>query len=134
MRDRNHKAKNARHELLVHGVPPDLRAALTEQAKSQGVSVNEAAVILLSQCFKVKHVPVENGLKGATGPTHSFPRGDSDILYLRGGAKLQKAITADARKRGGTLRGVVLECLCLHFDIEPEPIGRRPRQPKGTTA
>ncbi len=134
MKDRNDRAKNARHELLVHGVSPDLRKALNEEAKTRGVSVNEAAVILLSQCFKVKHVPVENGLKGATGPTHSFPRGDSDILYIRGGTKLQRAITADARKRGGTLRGVVLECLCLHFDIPAEPIGRRPRQPKGTTA
>lgn len=117
--------------MLVNGVPADLRAALDAEAKERGVSVNEAAVTILSRCFKVKHVPVANGLYGATGPTHSFPRADTDKLYLRGGAKLHRAITADARKRGGSLRGVVLECLSLNFGLTPEPIGHRPKQ-KGT--
>lgn len=118
---------------MIVGVSPELRAALVSCAKDHGLSVNETAVRILADHYKVKVMPAENGLRGQAGkPTHSFERADTDKLSVRGPASLHRKISADARKRNGTLRGVVLECLANQFDIPAEPIGRRPRE-KGTT-
>jgi hypothetical protein len=133
MRDPNHRTKNYRRkELMIDGVPAELRTALVSCAKDHDLSVNETAVRILANHYKVKVQPAENGLRGQKDrATHSFPRADTDKLSIRGPASLHRKIDADARRRGGTLRGVVLECLSLNFGLEPESIERRPRK-KGT--
>lgn len=121
--DRNDRNKNARKSLLLTDVPPDLRKLLEGAARHKDTSINEEAVGILCAAYNIKHVPNTNGYV-------AYNRGGSDTLLLRGGASLHKAIGKDARKRGGTLRGVVLEKIALHFGLEPGPITRQPRKPK----
>ena len=127
--DRNHKAKNfRRRELMIDGASPELRAALVLAARENSTSVNEQAVQVLAAHYKVKYTTPENGLRGQPGPSpHIERKPDTEKLSIRGPASLHRKIAVDAAKRDGTLRGVVLEQLCLHFGITPEPISRRPR-------
>lgn len=121
--------KNPRRELMVTDVPAEIRDALEKSAAVQAVSVNEAAVRILAGHYNVKHLTPGNGLRGATGAPRAPRRNpDTTKLSIRGGAKLHRKISVDAARRDGTLRGVVLETLALHFNLEPPPIGRRPRQ------
>jgi len=128
-RDRNDRNKNPRRELLVTDVPHPIRSALDNEAAARKESVNTVAVRVLSTHYRVKFQPPENGLRGQQGTaTNSFRRNaDTTKLTIRGGAKLHRQIAVDAARRGGTLRGVILETLAVHYDLEPEPIGRRPR-------
>ena len=128
-RDRNDKAKNfRRRELMIDGVPYELRTALVAAAQENSISVNEQAVRVLATHYKVKLATPENGLRGQTGPSpHIERKPDTEKLSIRGPAQLHRKIAIDAAKRDGTLRGVVLEQLSLHFHLEAEPIGRRPR-------
>lgn len=129
MRDRNDKTKSHRRkELMVTGVPQELRAALVSAAIDNKTSVNEQAVRILAAHYNVKAATPVNGLRGHDGPPPTRERNpDTEKLSIRGPAKLHRAIDRDARKRGGTLRGVVLEILCLNYRLPTEPIGRRPR-------
>lgn len=113
----------------MQDVNPDTRRALINEARSQDVSINEVVVRILCAAYKVKHTPFVNGLRGHEGSPLKFTEVDETTkdLCIRGGAKLHRKISDDARKRGGTLRGVVLERLNLHFSLPTEPIGRRPR-------
>lgn len=109
-----------RKDLLVYDVPPEIRQALVEDAREANVSINERAVSILAAHFKVKYVP--------TGFPFTADNGSSD-LAIRGGAKLHRKIDIErAQRGGGTLRGIVLERLALHYGLEPPPIGRRPRR------
>ena len=126
-RDPNHKTKSARKDLLVTDVPSEIRKALVSEAKARDCSINKVAVQILATAFKVKYVEPVNGLRGHEGAPR-YRTADPSTLLVRGGAKLHRAITADAARRGGTLRGVVLEKIALNFQIEPQPIGRRPRK------
>ena len=113
---------------MVDGVSPELRSALVASALENGTSVNEQAVQVLAAHYKVKLVTPENGLRGQHGPSpHIERQPDTTKLSIRGPAQLHRKIAVDAAKRDGTLRGVVLEQLSLHFGLEAEPIGRRPR-------
>jgi hypothetical protein len=108
-----------RKDLLVYDVPPEIRDALVADAYQQNVSINEAAVSILAAHYKVKHIP--------TGVPFTADSGGKN-LSIRGGAKLHRQIDIDrARRGGGTLRGIVLERLALHYGLEAPPIGRRPR-------
>ena len=128
-KDRNDKAKNfRRRELMIDGVPHQLRAALVSAARDNHISVNEQAVRVLAAHYKVKLVTPENGLRGQTGPSpHIERKPDTEKLSIRGPAQLHRKIAIDAAKRDGTLRGVVLEQLSLWANMTPEPISRRPR-------
>jgi predicted HicB family RNase H-like nuclease len=128
-RDRNDKAKNfRRRELMIDGVPHQLRAALVSAARDNHISVNEQAVRVLAAHYKVKLATPENGLRGQTGPSpHIERKPDTEKLSIRGPAALHRKMAVDAAKRDGTLRGVVLEQLSLWANMTPEPIGRRPR-------
>jgi hypothetical protein len=111
-----------RKDLLVYDVPTEIREALVADAYARNVSINEAAVSILAAHYKVKHIP--------SGVAFTADSGGKN-LSIRGGAKLHRKIDIDrARRGGGTLRGIVLERLALHYGLEPPPIGRRPR---GTT-
>ena len=113
---------------MLDGVSPELRAALVTAAQENSTSVNEQAVRVLAAHYKVKLVTPENGLRGQHGPSpHIERQPDTTKLSIRGPAQLHRKIAVDAAKRDGTLRGVVLEQLSLHFHLEAEPIGRRPR-------
>jgi hypothetical protein len=114
-----------RKDLLVHDVPPEIRDALVADAYQKNISINEAAVVILAAHYKVKHIP--------SGAPFTSENGGKN-LSIRGGAKLHRKIDMErARRGGGTLRGIVLERLALHYGLEPEPISRRPKR-KGTPA
>lgn len=129
--DRNHKNTSPRKSLLVTDIPTEIRKALVDDARSQDVSVNETAVRILCGCFNVKHVESLNGLRGQDGPP-GFVAADpkNTTLLIRGGAKLHRQMDRARRKRNATLRGVVLECLALYYELPAPPVGRRPRQKK----
>lgn len=119
---------------MIDEVPPELRACLYHSAAANEISLNEQAVRILADHYRVKWQTPSNGLRGHDGPPKAKTvNAGSSKLSIRGGAKLHRKIAVDAARRGGTLRGVVLECLSLHYQLEPEPIGRRPRK-KETTA
>jgi hypothetical protein len=107
-----------RKDLLVYDVPPEIKAALVADAQERNVSINDRAVAILAAHYKVKHIPTGFPFTSDTG---------SPNLTLRGGAKLHRKIDMDRARRRGTLRGLVLECLALHYGLEPPPIGRRPK-------
>lgn len=107
-----------RKDILVYEIPPAVRTALSLDAQAQNVSLNEAAVKILAGHYGVLYAPSGKTFKDGGGPN----------LAIRGGRTLHRRISIDAAKRGGTLRGVVLEILALHYQLEPEPIGRRPRR------
>lgn len=109
-----------RKDLLVYDVPEEIRGALVADAAEQNVSINECAVSILASHYKVKHRP-----SGVPFTTESGGRN----ISIRGGAKLHRKIDIDrARRGGGTLRGIVLERLALHYGLDAPPIGRRPRR------
>ena len=128
-RDVNHRTKNHRRkELMIDGVPHELRASLVAAAQENSISVNEQAVRVLATHYRVKLATPENGLRGQSGPSpHIERKPDTEKLSIRGPAQLHRKIAIDAAKRDGTLRGVVLEQLSLWANMDPEPIGRRPR-------
>jgi hypothetical protein len=107
-----------RKDMLVHDVPKPIADALNADAQAQGISINAAAVTILAGHYGVVFAP-------SNAP---YTRGLLLNLSIRGGDTLHRRIHIDAAKRGGTLRGVVLERLALHYGLEPEPIGRRPRR------
>lgn len=116
---------------MIEGVSPELRAALVSSAKDQDISINEVAVRVLADHYKVKVTTPENGLRGQREKaTHSFERAETDKLSIRGPASLHRKLSEDAKRRGGTLRGVILERLSLNFGLSPEPITKRPRTQK----
>jgi len=133
--DRSHRNKNPRKTFMVADMRDDIREALVEDARSQDISVNEAAVRVLCDTFGVKHSPYLNGLRGHEGSPTRFSGAEAanTTIVIRGGARLHRRLDATRRKRGGTLRGIVLEALALHYQLPAEPIGRRPRK-KETTA
>lgn len=109
-----------RKDLLVQDVPPEIRDLLVADAYGRNISINEAAVEILTTHYKVKHIP--------SGAPFTSEQNGKDLL-IRGGAKLHRKIDMErARRGGGTLRGIVLERLALHYGLEPEPIGRRPKR------
>ena len=115
-------SRSPRKDLLVYEVPDEIRLALVKDASEQDVSINECAVAILASYFKVKHQP--------SGVPFALADGNGGRnLSIRGGAKLHRKIDIErARRGGGTLRGIVLERLALHYGLTPEPIGRRPRR------
>ncbi len=119
----NTPTKRQRRDILVQGVPNEIRKALVMDAKSRDLSINEVAVTILADRFKVKREP----------KTVPFANGDGHNLTVRAGAAIHKKVAVEAAKRNGNLRGVVLESFALHYGIEPPPIGRRPRKAKGKT-
>jgi hypothetical protein len=113
-----------RKDLLVYDVPEEIRNRVVADAYQQNTSINEIAVAILANHYKVKFIP--------TGAPFTSENGGKN-LSIRGGAKLHRKIDMErARRGGGTLRGIVLERLALHYGLEPPPIGRRPKQTKGT--
>lgn len=111
-----------RKDILVYDVPDEIREALIQEARAADMSINDMAVGILCKRFRVRH--------NSTGAP--FAEGDVVNLAIRGGARLHQKIDIErARRGGGTLRGVVLETLALHYDLEPPPIGRRPRTKGG---
>jgi hypothetical protein len=116
-------SRSPRKDLLVYEVPDDIRLALVKDASEQNVSINERAVSILAAHYKVKHQP--------SGVPFALADGNGGRnLSIRGGAALHRKIDVDRAKRGGgTLRGIVLERLALHYELsEVPPIGRRPRR------
>lgn len=115
--------KRARRDILVHEVPEKIRRALIRDAKKQNLSINEVAVSILAARFKVKREP----------KTVPFSNGVGDNLTIRAGAEIHGKVAVEAAKRQGTLRGVVLETLAIHYELPVPPLGRRARKPREKT-
>lgn len=108
-----------RKDIHVHQMPEETRRALIADAQEQGVSINEVASVILAETFKTKHVPSGRGFRPGDY--------DSQNMSLRVGAVLHRRIALEAAKRGGTLRGIVLEALATHYGLEPVSVKRLPK-------
>lgn len=106
-----------RKDILVYDIPDEIREALVGDARQRNLSLNEVIVQILASRFKVKITP--------TGAPYTD--GEGERLSVRAGPKLHQKIALESARRSGTLRGVVLESLALHYNLDPPPIGRRPR-------
>ena len=114
-----------RRDILVYDVPEKIRRPLVRQAKRENTSINDLAVTILADHYKIDWSPSGS----------PFTQGEGRNLSLRGGVKLHKKIDVErAQRGGGTLRGVVLEKLAIYYGVKPDPIGRRPRKPREKTA
>ncbi len=107
-----------RVEIVVQDIPQDLRAKLVEDAASRDISINEAAVGLLSEAYGVEREP-------STRP-HRGSRGSTQIL-LSVPDELRTAVRLHAAREGITMRGCVIRTLSEHYGIEPDGVERRPR-------
>lgn len=105
-----------RKDILLYDIPPAIREALIGDARQQNISINDCALSILTADYKLKWEP--------SAKPFVEPSGSRNIA-IRGGAKLHRKVDIERAQRGGTLRGVVLEHLAIHYGIEPEPIGRR---------
>ena len=120
-------SKRQRRDILVHDVPDEIRKALIADAKKRDLSINEVAVTILADRFRVKReAKVVDGRS-------AFGASDGLNLTIRAGAAIHQKVAVEAAKRQGTLRGVVLETLAIHYGIDPPPLGRRSRKPREKT-
>jgi len=110
--------REPRKDILVYDMPDEIREALVADAKEQNISINDAAVKILAKRFRVRFV--------STGA--SYADGTAKNLAVRAGESLHRKIDIERAKRSGTLRGIVLETLALHFNLTPPPVGRRRRR------
>ncbi len=106
-----------RKDILVYDIPDEIREALVADAQERNRSLNEVVVQILADRFRVN-------MPQTLAP---FTDGEAERLSVRAGPKLHQKIALEGAKRSGTLRGVVLESLALHYNLEVPPIGRRPR-------
>lgn len=98
-------------------LPPDLREALEDDARAQGITINDAANRILSD-----HYGVEWSGSG-------FPyREIASRFKLRVSTALHQKIRMDAASRLVTIRGIVLSILAEHYGAEAIDPGRRPRK------
>ena len=103
--------------IINEELPSDLRSALDEEAKTDNITVNDAAVRALSDHFKI-----ESQLSG-------FHYRDVALKFkLRVPDELHKLIRIQAAHRFQTVRGVALSELALHYGVRPIDPGRRPRK------
>lgn len=106
-----------RKDILVYDVPPKVRKALVADAKKKNISINDCALSILLADYGLEWSPSGMPFTGDDG---------SKNFAIRGGAELHQQIDMErANRGGGTLRGVALEHLALHYGLKPEPIGRR---------
>ena len=105
-------------KLILHeALPSDLRSALDKDAKKDNITVNDAAVRVLSEHFKIE--PQLSGF-------HYRPVAEK--FKLRVPDELHKLIRIQAAHRLQTVRGVSLSLLALHYGARPIDPGRRPRK------
>lgn len=97
---------------------------LVEDAARQGISMNEAAVKILADRFRV---PFEVTLRKTS------PSTDHNILNLHLPAKLASAIDARA-KRPVTMQDVIRATLCQHYGLKMPPKIKRTRQRRAGSA
>ena len=109
-----------RKDILVYDIPDEIRMTLIEDARSRNASVNDVAVEILSKRFRTRFV--------STGAP--FMEGEMHKFAVRAGETLHRKIDIERAKRSGTLRGIVLETLALHYNLEPPPVGRRRKRQK----
>lgn len=103
--------------ILNEELPPDLRQALEDDARSQNITINDAASRILADHYGV---PWEKS---------GFPYRDvSQRFKLRVTSPLHQKIRMDAASRLATIRGVVLSTLAEHYEVTAIDPGRRPRK------
>jgi predicted HicB family RNase H-like nuclease len=102
--------------ILNEELPSDLRKALNKDAKSNNITLNDAAVKALSD-----HFQIEPSLSGFQY------REVSDRFKLRVPEELHQLIRIQAAHRLQTVRGVALSELALHYGTKRIDPGRRPR-------
>lgn len=106
-------------QILVRGVPADLKQKIVEDAERRGLTMTEVVVGILADEFRVKYEPTGR-------PT--LTTGDSPDLVLRAPKALRTKINVRAAQVDGTARGVVIETLSRHYgDASADP-GRRRRK------
>lgn len=108
----------SRVEIIVQAVPESLRDAITRDAESRDVSLNEAAVSVLADRFGVDREPSGAAFTGATA---------SDTMLLSVPDELRRRIRLEAAAQGVTMRGTVLKTLAQHYGISGIDAHRRPR-------
>lgn len=103
--------------ILNEELPPDLREALEHDAKSEDITVNDAANRILTKNYGIEWKP------------SGFPyRSVSSRFKLRVAPALHREIRIEAADKLVTIRGVVLSILADHYGAEAISQERRPRR------
>ena len=109
--------------IIVQDVPAPVLRKLVADARSRDVSLVEAAVGILAGCYGVEREPTGVGFRGE--PTRA-------TLLLSMPDDLHMALKVDAAGRKGvTMRGLIIDALAAHYDVEG---GEAQRRPRGTAA
>lgn len=96
--------------------PAPIKGALVEAAEQKNASLNDVAVSILAEHFKVKFEPTGRPYRGTTK--------ESGVVILRRvPARLDQKIEAEKsrRTRGKTKESVIVSILAEHFKIAPVP-------------
>lgn len=108
-------------DLIVSDVPEPVLARLAHDAENRDVSLNDAAVEILSAARRMAHEP--SGARFRSAPS-------TGRLLLALPDDLHRRIKMDAAARPGvTMRGLVIEALANHYGV---PVPAPQRRPRGT--
>src|SRR4051812_47457924 len=96
-------------EILIQDVPVAVRDALIADAQARNISINEAAVSLLADIYRVRREPSTRPFRGASGSTQ---------LLLVGPLALRDKIKIRAAKERVPMKRLVIGHLADHYQVE----------------
>lgn len=103
-------------DLLIESVPVRTRRALQNEAREEGVSINDVAVAILCDRYEMGCQP--------TAPRY-YPGRNSRKLYLRLPPAVHRALRVEAASNGWTQGGLVLRVIAEHYGLPVRPATRR---------
>lgn len=105
-------------EVIIPDVPPMIRASLINDARNQGISVNEVAARILAARCNIDRADVN---------TRFVPVVSESRLTFRVPTEVRRCLRLEAAQDGATIRGLVIAALADRYDIPFDGTGRRPR-------
>lgn len=111
-------------DLIVYDVPGTVMRKLTGDARRRNVSVNDAAVAIVSAALDIE--------RDATGAPFRQPP-TTQTLKLNMPERVRRQLKMDAAANGDTMRGLVIHYLATHYNLNAPSARRRARGTATTT-
>lgn len=115
-------------EIVVKGLPVEVKRALAKASKKQKTSMNDVAVTALCDEFGVEWKPVGRPLlrRDANGVLGKAKITDSLNMSLTVPVELRTLLNVLAAQGNATQSGLVISTLAKHFGLPPRsPVRRR---------